>query len=158
MGPHYAEAGLDSVRYQPLDVLAPDAIAKLHAWSLDEGGPWAGRPVAVLGMHLCGRLSEQAAALFSRCSQAGACALSPCCLPSMEDAPISLQSLYRNRGRGSDFKALDKQQYDGWCEHLRVVLSAVPATRVESGEAADMFSSKRTVLVAVRDDCHTAID
>merc|ERR1712113_280815 len=95
--PHYAEAGVDTIRYRVLDVMGKDALDSLHKWSLDEGGEWAGRRVAVLGMHLCGQLSEQAVALFRRTGQAGACILSPCCMPPMEMAPVSLQSLYRNK-------------------------------------------------------------
>jgi len=148
--PHYEEAGMDVVRYRQLDILSNDAVSVMHAWSLDRGGPWAERPVAVLGMHLCGRLSEQAVELFRCCNQARACVLSPCCLPHMHDAPVALQPLYRRR-QGLGFETQDREQYQGWCEHLRLLLSAVPGVRVESFQASEMISTKNTMLVAMRD-------
>jgi len=160
--PHYAEAGLGgSVKYSRLDVLAPgflptlaDMIARID------------RPTAVLGMHLCGRLSEQAAMLFRRCERAALCVLSPCCLPPLEDAPVSLRPLYRTGDqlrstglRNKAFKPVDEQQYHAWCDHLRRLLQesgigdidgAGLGVEVRGTQAPDMFSIKRTMLVALK--------
>lgn len=147
--PHYAEAGIDTVTYSQADVLGEsfleelmDRVAKVR------------RPTAVLGMHLCGRLSERAIEAFRGCALIQVCVLSPCCLPHADDAPEALRPLYRN-GVSSE------EQSCAWAAHLEGALSAEPGAKVQRELIADIMSIKNTVLTAWKmvdiraDDCRS---
>merc|ERR1712154_466789 len=81
--PHFAEAGVDRVQYRQLDVLDEVFVPEMQALAKDAMAD--GRPSAVLGMHLCGRLSERAIEAFYDVCDIRACILAPCCLPSAQD-------------------------------------------------------------------------
>eukprot|EP00929_Paragymnodinium_shiwhaense_P040057 TRINITY_DN20942_c0_g1_i1.p1 TRINITY_DN20942_c0_g1~~TRINITY_DN20942_c0_g1_i1.p1 ORF type:complete len:306 (-),score=82.42 TRINITY_DN20942_c0_g1_i1:13-930(-) len=170
--PHYAEGGLgDFVRYMNMDVLAASAVPSLKDAVDTVGSP--PRPAAILGMHLCGRLSEQAAKLFVASPSAALCLLAPCCMPALKDAPDSVRPFYtgtvrrelRRTDEGADtavpFEEIDEKQYQAWCEHLCGLLSSgdgrasVEGTgrqrvEVRSCQVPAMFSIKRTMIVAVK--------
>ena len=75
-------------------------------------GETAGPGVGVL--HFPAK-AKRVVQLFSCCGQAGACVLSPCCLPPMDKAPVPLQPRYRRR-QGLGFLTQDEERYQGWCE------------------------------------------
>ncbi|CAJ1448815.1 unnamed protein product [Effrenium voratum] len=134
--PHYAEVGISSVEYVQQDILAKDGLSALEAQIRR-----IGRPTLVTGVHLCGTLSAQAVELFKQPS-VRACILVPCCLPHLRDAPQCLKHLYRQ-------SVADETQYLQWSRYLEGCLSASGAVRRSS--AVHMRSSKRTVLLAVKE-------
>lgn len=136
--PHFDEAGITNVRYLRLNVLADSFVSDLaHAIRA------VARPTVVLGMHLCGRLSERAIEVFRCTDLVRVCILSPCCLPHLDDAPPSLVPLYRTG-------ASDEEQYAAWGLHLEQALGAEPGAAVESEVVPDILSVKRTVLTATK--------
>merc|ERR1712025_1213078 len=74
--PHLKGMEDHGVRYAQLDVLCGTFIEKLG-----EIVGQVGRPVAILGMHLCGQLSLRAIEAFDQLDSAMVVVLSPCCLP-----------------------------------------------------------------------------
>eukprot|EP00927_Polykrikos_kofoidii_P043938 TRINITY_DN38043_c0_g2_i1.p1 TRINITY_DN38043_c0_g2~~TRINITY_DN38043_c0_g2_i1.p1 ORF type:complete len:545 (-),score=86.54 TRINITY_DN38043_c0_g2_i1:38-1570(-) len=141
--PHYEEAGLGkAVQYIEMDLLKKGALIEL-----EEVVASVGKPTAVLGMHLCGPLSEIAAELFVNCPLAAVCVLTPCCLPARSKAPRELLTLYRqgdelpHQASTSDESgrlamvaaAKDERQYRGWCEYLCKRLEGTPRQTGEDG-------------------------
>jgi len=138
--PHFGAMG---VRYVQLDVLAewfPDELARLVAQ--------AGRPVAVLGMHLCGALSLRAIEAFAHLGSAAvgagadnrALVLSPCCLPSRAagEAPAHV---FASRDGAA--------QYAAWAAHLEAELRrASPDADVTAGPVAGILSPKNRIICA----------
>mmetsp|Transcript_86379 Transcript_86379/g.268365 ORF Transcript_86379/g.268365 Transcript_86379/m.268365 type:complete len:358 (-) Transcript_86379:83-1156(-) len=134
--PHYADAGVTNIEYLQWDVLASGFVDKLrqHVEAL-------ARPTAVLGMHLCGRLSERATEAFRKIDLVRACVLAPCCLPHSEDAPPELAHLY-NTGTA------DADQFRAWGDYLEAALRSVPGATVTRTVNGEILSPRRTVLVA----------
>lgn len=150
--PHYAEAGIDRVEYWQQDVLAANFVEELvHRLVL------VARPTVILGMHLCGLLSERAISAFQGSENARVCVLSPCCLPNLADAPRHLLPVYgtghrlRRQGlRNEGNEKVHRMQYEAWCQHLSAMLREVPGTTVTEEEAENMMSIKNIVLAATK--------
>ena len=136
--PHYEWAGMTNVLYLQQDVLVQNSTE-----SLSQRIARVGRPTAVIGIHLCGRLSERAIELFEAVEQVRTCILVPCCLPHLRQAPASLKHLYRK-------SVPDATQYVEWASYLQSRLVAVPGSYVETATATDMKSNKRIVLSAIK--------
>jgi len=145
--PHYAAAGKLSVTYHEMDVLADGFVEKVA-----EMVEVVGRPTVVMGMHLCGKLSERAIETFHRIPLARVCVLSPCCLPHRDDAPPALAPLYRSR---TSF-TVDAEQYAAWGRHLEEKLRQLGA-EVEAGPVEDMLSIKNTVICARKPECAPSV-
>lgn len=134
--PHYADAGVANVEYLQLDVLADTFVDTLAARV-----EALGRPTALLGMHLCGRLSERAVEAFQRIDLVRACVLAPCCLPHSKVAPAELAHLY-------DTGMAHTDQFHAWVDYLAAFLSVTPGVSVTRTEVDDILSTRRTVMVA----------
>ena len=127
--PHFD--ALSNVRYVQADLLNCDALlASLMAPDDHGRSPM----VVVLGMHLCGTLSEKAISIFNTLSQAKFLVLSPCCFPRPSTANIVPRA---NR--------LKVDQYDYWCLHL---LLAVRASRRNLAKDDAILSQRNAVIVA----------
>lgn len=138
--PHYAEAGIKGIFYEQLDVLSPDFTETIQRITRGAGE----RQTALIGMHLCGRLSECAIEAFVSVEGINICVLSPCCLPGLEDAPSVLRPLYRTRSRNS------QEQFAAWEAHLESQLRQEPSVQVERRIVEDIISPRRTVITAVK--------
>jgi len=143
--PHYTEAGVGSVSYLQLDVLS-DGFQAALAGRLAE----VGEPAVILGMHLCGRLSEVAADAFRSLGLVRGCALAPCCLPRADEAPPSMSGVY---GAG----AAEAEQHEAWWRHLEACLRApapgggpagAASVEVSRRREAEILSPRRTVISA----------
>lgn len=136
--PHLKGMEDHGVSYVQLDVLSGTFIARLR-----EIVEKTGRPVAILGMHLCGRLSLRAIEAFDQLDSAKLVILSPCCLPPKDDSS-SPPHLYASKD--------NDLQYDAWVSHLESALSqTVCATASVSRSCVeDILSPKNAVLWAVR--------
>jgi len=126
------------VTYLQHDVLADDF---LHA--LAQRIETVGRPTAILGMHLCGRLSLQAIDAFRQIDLVQSLVLTPCCLPHSSEAPEELQEIY---GIGLS----DPEQFDRWADYLEKLLATTPQTRVNRRVENGILSSRRTMFVAIK--------
>lgn len=126
------------VTYLQHDVLADDFLPTLQQRIED-----VGRPTAVLGMHLCGRLSLQAIRTLE-IDLVQSLVLTPCCLPAAPEAPEEIKEIY---GRGLS----DPEQFEIWAAHLESLLRSVPCVgrvtrRVETG----ILSSRCTMFTATK--------
>eukprot|EP00658_Telonema_sp_P-2_P071619 TRINITY_DN60860_c0_g1_i1.p1 TRINITY_DN60860_c0_g1~~TRINITY_DN60860_c0_g1_i1.p1 ORF type:complete len:380 (-),score=64.32 TRINITY_DN60860_c0_g1_i1:200-1339(-) len=95
-----------NVTYHQLDVLSDRFLDNLEKLVVDSGRPRVG----LLGMHLCGGLSEQAIRAYHQIEQVEICVLCPCCLPN-KSGEFACSSWYESK---------DQQvQYRMWVEHLQ---------------------------------------
>ncbi|CAK0863598.1 unnamed protein product [Prorocentrum cordatum] len=145
------ESGADGcASYAQMDVLAPTFVADLGRLVEQTARPAASTPHGMaarpfplrplLGMHLCGKLSLQAAAAFGSIDALRVAVLSPCCLPSKAD-PAAPPSLFGSRDGG--------EQYRRWAAHLEgAVRGAAPAAAVTSEVVADILSPRNVVICA----------
>jgi hypothetical protein len=88
----------------------------------------------VVGMHLCGLLSEKAVSLFTSTPRIYGLVLSPCCIPRATSAPVVARA---NR--------LRVDQYDYWC--LQLVMALAPARRSLDRDPA-ILSARNAIIVA----------
>lgn len=148
--PHFEAAGITNIRYAQLDVMSPgfpDEVSRL----VEAAG--RRRPVAVLGMHLCGLLSVRAAELLWEVPGVEAVVLAPCCLPNARYAEDTPPAVYQ----GAD----QQEKFTRWCDFLETRISSggegvqrakgspVPVTCTREVVEA-IVSDKRTVLTASR--------
>lgn len=122
--------------YLQHDVLADDFLPILQQRIED-----VGRPTAILGMHLCGRLSLQAIRTLE-IDLVQSLVLTPCCLPAVQEAPEEIKEIY---GRGLS----DPEQFEIWAAYLEKLLRSLPAKvtrRVEMG----ILSSRCTMFTATK--------
>jgi len=68
-----------------------------------------GRTAILVGMHLCGNLSERAIELFQRIPLIKALILSPCCLPKLRRGVTDFDSFQRNE---------EEDLYVAWSRYL----------------------------------------
>ena len=135
------------VRYVRADVQSEVFLARL-AQEVEAAAP---RPTALIGVHLCGRLSLRAVEAFSAVRGVRALVLSPCCLPKRSAAeadedPALFQSLYTDGDTDTD------AQYRRWGEFIEDDLRRrCPTATVTRGVAEHMKSKKRTVITALRE-------
>merc|ERR1711972_1263569 len=124
---HFGRAG---VRYVQWDVLGPDFLHRLESLASE-----VDRPVAILGMHLCGALSLRAIEAFATLESAAALVLAPCCLPSKKDTAVAPPALFESND--------GDKQYAAWCSHLeRAIREAVPNSCVTARTVDDILSPK----------------
>jgi hypothetical protein len=64
----------------------------------------------LVGMHLCGILSERAISLFTSISSIKALVLSPCCLPKLRKGVSGFDEFEKNQ---------DDDVYVSWCKYLK---------------------------------------
>ena len=136
--PHYAWAGMLNVQY-----LQQDLFAQNYTDVLSHRISQVSRPAAIIGIHLCGRLSERAIELFEGVEDVRVCIIVPCCLPHLRQAPACLKHLYRK-------SVADEKQYAAWAEYLQGRLADVSGATVEMTTAPHMKSTKRTMIAAVK--------
>ena len=101
-----------------------------------------GRTAVLVGMHLCGNLSERAIEFFRKIPNIHAAILSPCCLPKVRPG---------NAFQMSAWKGMD--DYMAWSSHLKSRLEQhLPdATHeVNSYIDNDIHSIKNSIITAVR--------
>ena len=107
--PHFEPAGIRNVRYAPLDVMSagfPDEIHRLVK-DKDHGD---GRPVVIMGMHLCGLLSIRALELIRKVPGVRGVVLAPCCLPCQKLSEDTPASVYEGRD--------NLEKFLRWCDFL----------------------------------------
>lgn len=131
--PHFEAAGITNVQYARLDVMAPGFPGELRR--LVEGDGEKRRPVAVLGMHLCGLLSIRAVDLLREVPGLEALVLAPCCLPSARHAEDTPSAIYQ----GAD----EREKFCRWCDFLE--------TRMRSNEKAQGVEGRQLPVTCTRE-------
>ena len=104
-----------------------------------------GKTAVLVGMHLCGNLSERAIELFHRIKAIKALVLCPCCLPKL-----------RKKADATAFQTfVGKEQeasYDPWCNFLKAKIEegAAATDTICSHNDAEVHSIKNTIITAIR--------
>jgi len=80
--PHFIQSN-NRLEYLCRDVMSGELCAELEVRVKEQVS--MGRVPIIVGMHLCGLLSDQAICFFERIPQLKAIVLSPCCLPTRSD-------------------------------------------------------------------------
>ncbi len=105
------------------------------------------RTVVLVGMHLCGKLSERAIEFFNKIQDIQAIVLSPCCLPKLR------------KGKDDTFmtsKESDEDKYMDWSNHLKALINIRMSGDYELDDQIDsyfdheMHSTKNSIITATR--------
>ena len=99
-----------------------------------------GRTAILVGMHLCGMLSERAIEFFDRIPEIKGLVLSPCCLPNKYD-------MYR---KTSFKKEKSGDSYVAWCSHLQERVDGSGVSHLRQYSDDDMHTTKNAIIVGVR--------
>ncbi|KAL7527188.1 hypothetical protein ACHAWF_002070 [Thalassiosira exigua] len=142
--PHFLNS--EKVRYLRRDVMAKemfDEMAELVRQQTHERG----RTCILVGMHLCGMLSERAVDFFERISEIRGLVLSPCCLPQKHN-----QSSFVKERPANDQENIELYNYFRWSEHLKERVAGVGngVSDVTLYTDADMHTEKNVVIHAVK--------
>lgn len=106
-----------------------------------------GRTCILVGMHLCGLLSERAIDLFERIPDIKGLVLSPCCLPKKHEQKKSKFSKGKPSEEGGDEKySVELFNYFKWSKYLK--------ERVE-GQYSDGSGGVQDVKMYTDDEMHT---
>mmetsp|Transcript_90726 Transcript_90726/g.142466 ORF Transcript_90726/g.142466 Transcript_90726/m.142466 type:complete len:419 (-) Transcript_90726:87-1343(-) len=141
--PHVSVGEQNGLKYSQLDVMDDFFIANLECLLRE-----AARPTALLGMHLCGKLSWRAIEAFQQIQSVHAVVLSPCCLPLKSDRDVPAH-LYSTKDDG--------EQYNLWAVHLRDRLrDAVPNVSVSLKAVSDILSPKNIVICATKPSANSS--
>lgn len=133
--PHFSAYGDCRVKYTQIDVLDESFILQLEQLVRQ-----AHRPTALLGMHLCGKLSLRAIEAYQCIESVRTLVLSPCCLPPKSDG-ASPPHLYATKG--------SEEQYRLWALHLEAtLLEALPTAVVTYETVPDILSPRNVVICA----------
>ena len=107
--PHYGAAGILNVRYAQLDVMSAGFADDIHTMVKDKDHG-DGRPVVIMGMHLCGLLSTRALELIRKVPGVRGVVLAPCCLPCQNLSEDTPSSIYEGHDNWEKFLR--------WCDFL----------------------------------------
>lgn len=129
--PHFAQGGLNNVRYLQLDLFSDGCLPAIRART-----DAVGLPVVVLGMHCCGQLSLKAIDIYEQDPHARAIVLCPCCLPMSGKEQVDFLP--------ASADAAAEDPYAAWADFLSA-RSAGTSDVVE-----DMLSEKNRVIRAAK--------
>ena len=138
--PHFVD---DNISYLSRDILSDRFFNEMEQEVRRQVE--VGRTAILVGMHLCGNLSEKAIEFFKRIPLIKAMVLSPCCLPNLRKNKDSAFSRYLKDGEDS---------YVSWSTYLKDLAQnsgKIDATPVRSYNDTDMHSIKNTIITAVRE-------
>mmetsp|Transcript_9897 Transcript_9897/g.18607 ORF Transcript_9897/g.18607 Transcript_9897/m.18607 type:complete len:508 (+) Transcript_9897:166-1689(+) len=104
--PHFMTC--KNTRYLSRDIMSKDFFNEIN----DEikRQTLEGRTTVLVGMHLCGILSERAISLFLNIPSIKALVLSPCCLPKLRKAVSGFDEFEKNQ---------QDTLYVSWCKYLK---------------------------------------
>lgn len=142
MVPHFLQDG--NTNYLSRDIMSSSFYRELEQ-EANHQSKVEGRTVVLVGMHLCGKLSERAIELFSGMPSIEAIVLSPCCLPKM----------HRGKGTFETDTSDDNASYMAWSNHLKSILeqsfSQISNTgKVNSYNDIDIHSPRNSIITGIR--------
>ncbi len=145
MVPHYFHEG--NITYLSRDIMTAIFYRELEE-AINRQAEKEGRTVILVGMHLCGNLSERAIEFFNKIQGICAIILSPCCLPKLRT---------RNKEKGTFSPSTDlneEEKYMAWSNHLKAkiednsMLNALDT--ISNYNDVEMHSTKNSIISATR--------
>ena len=136
--PHFLQD--ENVSYLSRNIMSEDTLLELerevHRQTTEEG-----RTAILVGMHLCGHLSERAIEMFERIPLIRAIILSPCCLPKVRSD--AFEKCLREH----------QEKYDAWAHYLKeAVQKSVDDTEqnVRLFHDSEIHSIKNAIIIGRR--------
>ena len=148
--PHFLQDG-ENRKYLSRDVMSETLFAELQeivSEQLDKG-----RTPILVGMHLCGVLSERAVEFFERIPSIKGIVLSPCCLPKKHEQKKGITTFIKGKVDydflGSNEENGELYNYFKWNNHLKERMSR-STPNVTSFTDDEMHTEKNAVVVGIR--------
>ncbi len=108
-----------------------------------------GKTVILVGMHLCGNLSERAIDLFEYIPSINALVLCPCCLPKMRMKSTKPSSAFL-----SYIKENGGEKYEAWSSYLKDKIQDLDpkdtSLHIKSYHDTEMHSVRNSIIIATR--------
>ncbi len=145
--PHFLNE--KQIQYLCRDVMVDEIFAEIEG-IVKQQKEEHGRSCILVGMHLCGLLSERAIDLFERINDIRGLVLSPCCLPKKHEQQ-RIRFTKGKPGQDDDFKESgDLYNYFKWSHYLkeRVMSSGGACTSFYTDN--EMHTEKNAIIVGVR--------
>lgn len=134
--PHFMQDA--NINYLTRDIMSPEFLKELEE-EVHHQSQVEGRTVILVGMHLCGNLSERAIEFFHKISLIEAIIISPCCLPRLN-----------GRKDPSGNNSLENvETYMDWSHHLKYSIYDAK-NEVNLYTDHEMHSTKNSIITATR--------
>ncbi|KAL7536474.1 hypothetical protein ACHAXR_010976 [Thalassiosira sp. AJA248-18] len=138
--PHFLH-GDKQIQYLCRDIMVDEMFTELEEIVRHQTQEQGRTPILV-GMHLCGLLSERAIEFFERIPEIGGIVLSPCCLPKKHEQ----RTMSFSKGKSEDGEL---GIYFKWSNYLKEMVEGV-VLDVRSYTDEEMHSEKNSIIVGVR--------
>ena len=150
--PHFLTK--DKVHYLCRDVMTEELFGEISN-IVEEQTKENGRTCILVGMHLCGILSERAIDLFEKTNGIRGIVLSPCCLPRKNDmAKIRFTKGRPEPGEEGEGESIELFNYFKWAGYLKERVegyySSSGATNVQMYKDNEMHTDKNAVIVGTK--------
>jgi hypothetical protein len=148
--PHFLQDGANR-RYLSRDVMSESLFAELQEIVSEQLD--LGRTPILVGMHLCGILSERAVEFFERIPSIKGIVLSPCCLPKKHEQKKGITKFAKGKVDyeflGSNHENGELYNYFKWNDYLKEMTSK-STPHVKSFTDEEMHTEKNAVVVGIR--------
>ena len=152
MVPHYFHEG--NITYLSRDIMTEIFYKELEE-AIQRQTQNEGRTVILVGMHLCGILSERAIEFFKRIEDIQGIILSPCCFPKLRKRQDGKYEFISNNSLDDDGK------YMLWSKHLKTQIQhCMPNSamdHIKSYNDDEIHSTKNSIIIASRSLASTTI-
>jgi hypothetical protein len=138
--PHFLQDANST--YLSRDIMIPEFLVALEQEVYRQTA--GGRTAILVGMHLCGNLSERAIELFQRIPLIKALILSPCCLPKLRSGITDFDSFQKHE---------EEDMYIAWSRYLEEKMdenSQKGNLTVERYFDKEMHSIKNAIITGVK--------
>mmetsp|Transcript_14796 Transcript_14796/g.32239 ORF Transcript_14796/g.32239 Transcript_14796/m.32239 type:complete len:250 (+) Transcript_14796:465-1214(+) len=145
--PHFLNEG--RIQYLSRDIMAEGIFPELT--EIAQRQAQEGRTCILVGMHLCGMLSERAVEFFDRIPEIRGLVLSPCCLPTKNEQ----REIGFVKGRPKDGEESPELfNYFKWSHHLKERVEGCYSSGDVSGVRIytddEMHTEKNAIIVGLR--------
>ena len=148
--PHFLQDG-ENRRYLSRDVMSESLFVELQEIVMEQVE--LGRTPILVGMHLCGVLSERAVEFFERIPSIRGIVLSPCCLPKKHEQKKGRTKFTKGKVEyeflGSNKESGELYNYFKWSHYLKEKMSGV-TQHVTSFTDEEMHTEKNAIVVGLR--------
>lgn len=148
--PHFLQDG-ENRKYLSRDVMSETLFAELQEIVSEQLD--LGRTPILVGMHLCGVLSERAVEFFERITSIKGIVLSPCCLPKKHEQKKGITKFIKGKVDeeflGSNEESGELYNYFKWSHYLKEMVSK-STPNVKSFTDDEMHTEKNAVVVGLR--------
>eukprot|EP00984_Skeletonema_dohrnii_P006565 scaffold2352_cov90-Skeletonema_dohrnii-CCMP3373.AAC.4 len=148
--PHFLQDG-ENRKYLSRDVMSETLFAELQEIVSEQLD--LDRTPILVGMHLCGVLSERAVEFFERIPSIKGIVLSPCCLPKRHEQKKGITKFAKGKVDydflGSNEENGELYNYFKWNHYLKEMMSK-STPHVNSFTDDEMHTEKNAVVVGIR--------